>query len=81
MEDKITEKYIQELLDTALIFYFSNNTPQFKAFTNWAEWTFTQQRGWKINHIKYLTRNFFVVMFAKPSDKKLAEQATPWYLN
>jgi hypothetical protein len=81
MDDDITERYIQELEDKALIFYFSNNPPQFRTFTDWAEWAFTQQQGWKINHIKYLGRNFFFVLFDKPEDKILAETSARWYLN
>jgi hypothetical protein len=40
-----------------------------------------QQRGWRIQHIKYLGRNFFVVMFEECNDKELAESNTPWFLN
>jgi hypothetical protein len=37
MDDDTTKNFIQELLDIALIFYFSSNSPQFRAFTDWAE--------------------------------------------
>jgi hypothetical protein len=81
LDDDITERYIQELLDKALLFYFNNNPPQFKTFIDWAEWTFTQQRGWRIQHIKYLGWNFFVVIFEEANDKYLAESDAPWFLN
>jgi hypothetical protein len=48
MDDEVTEHYIQNLLDTALVFYFNSNPPQFRAFTEWAEWAFEQLRGWRI---------------------------------
>jgi hypothetical protein len=81
IDDDLTEQYTQDLLDTALIFYFSANTPQFRIFAEWAEWAFEQQRGWRIQHIKYLGRNFFMVKFEKENDKGQAEAEIPWYMN
>jgi hypothetical protein len=81
MDDEVTENYIQDLVDTALIFYFSSNVKQFRAFTDWAEWAFEQKQGWRIEHIKYLGKNFFVVKFERARDKKLAKSEAPWYMN
>jgi hypothetical protein len=81
LDDDITENYIQELIDTVLLFFFNGSPLPFKLFRDWAEWTFTQERGWKIEHIKYLGKNFFVIRFERACKKAKGEAGTPWYLN
>jgi hypothetical protein len=44
MDDEETGDYIQDLLDTGLIFYFTDRLPSYQGFKSWAETEFAMNR-------------------------------------
>jgi hypothetical protein len=44
MDDEQTGEYIQDLLETALLFYFTDCPPSYLEFKTWAEVEFAMKR-------------------------------------
>jgi hypothetical protein len=63
LDEATTGTYVQELLDTAMIFWFHDRSPPLDHFSSWAEEEFYFKRNWTIEQTKFAGRNFFIVKF------------------
>jgi hypothetical protein len=80
LDDEETTQYIQELLDTGVIFYFHDRPPSLDGFTHWAVEEFEYKRTWHITQIRYLGRNFFIVLLITRTQQEELLAEAPWFL-
>jgi hypothetical protein len=71
--------YTQYLLDHALICYFTSQCPRLDEFSNWVKNEFTGNCGWDITHVKFVGKNFYMVLFASPEHRQAALNSHPWF--
>ena len=67
--------YTQYLLDHALICYFTSQCPRLDKFSSWVKNEFTRNYGWDITHVKFVGKNFYLVLFAAPEHRQAALDA------
>jgi hypothetical protein len=80
LDEAVTGAYVQELLDTAMIFWFRDRPPPLDHFTSWAEEEFAYKRDWGLEQIKFAGRKFFIVKFCHRSHLDDALQSAPWFM-
>jgi hypothetical protein len=69
----------QYLLDHALICYFTSQCPCLDEFSSWVKNEFTGNYGWDITHVKFVGKNFYMVLFDAPEHRQAALNAHPWF--
>ncbi|CAM6091060.1 unnamed protein product [Calypogeia fissa] len=73
--------YTQHLLDHALIGYFTTQCPLLDNFSDWIHHEFSYLRGWKILKVKFVGKNFYLILFENPLDRQQALTFHPWKYN
>ncbi|CAM6104281.1 unnamed protein product [Calypogeia fissa] len=73
--------YTQYLLDHALVGYFTSNCPLRDDFNDWVQHEFSYLRGWKIAHVKFVGKNFYLILFDQPLHQQQALTMHPWKYN
>jgi hypothetical protein len=71
--------YTQYLLDHALICYFTSQCPRLDEFSSWVKNEFTGNYGWDITHVKFVGKNFYMILFDAPEHRQAALNAHPWF--
>lgn len=72
-------KDIRDLMDHALLFYFTARVPSLNDFRSWIEKEFRIKRGWHLRQIKFVGHNYFMVVFLHAESRKKAVLCAPWY--
>lgn len=70
---------IRDLLDHAMLFYFTARVPSLNDFRNWVEKEFRIKRGWHLRQVKFVGHNYFMVSFLHTESRKKALLCAPWY--
>ncbi|CAM6105403.1 unnamed protein product [Calypogeia fissa] len=73
--------YTQYLLDHTLIGYFTSQCPLLDEFYDWVQHEFSFLRGWKIFLVKFVGKNFYLIMFDNPLHRQQALSYHPWKYN
>jgi hypothetical protein len=80
LDAELTSDHMQDLLDTAIIFYCHNRPPPFDHFRDWAYDELTLKRDWTLTQVKYVGRNFFLIRLLNEEQQDMAISCAPWYL-
>lgn len=57
-----------------MVYYFID-------FKDWVAEEFFHSHGWTIDQVKFVGRNFYLVVFAKESHQNMALEEAPWYMD
>lgn len=64
--------YTSYMLEHAMICYFTSQPPLLDEFCNWIYTEFMCKKEWPILHVKFLGKNFYLVLFEVADHREAA---------
>lgn len=72
--------YMHMLLKHGMLCYFTDFYPMLPELKQWANMVLVMERRWPICHVKFVGKNFDLIIFKDVEHQTLALEAKPWFI-
>lgn len=69
------------LLKHSMLYYFMDRCPMLPKLKWWVNHFLAEERLWPLHHIKFIRKNFYLIIFREVVHRTLALVAKPWFVD